>query len=87
MTTVITIVSIVWIISEIALARIKHSHTSSHRLDRSSLKLLWATIIIATVIGNVIVFSGVGTISIGGYPVIICGLALIYCRCINNKRT
>ena len=76
-TIVIAIVSIAWIVSEIVLARIKHSDTSSPKLDKSSLRLLWTTIITAIVFGNVLTFSRIGTISTGSYIMIISGLVLI----------
>ncbi len=77
MRTVITIVSVAWIVSEIVLARIKHSDMSSQKLDKSSLRLLWITIITAIVFGNVLSISRIGAISTGSYIMKISGLILI----------
>jgi len=62
-------ISLVWIISEVVLARVKHSKTEdSKELDKSSLRFLWITIIICIFIG---VFLGVWRIGwrIGYIPV------------------
>jgi len=62
-------ISLVWIISEIILARVKHSKTEDSKgLDKSSLRFLWITIIICVFIG---VFLGVWRIGwrIGYIPV------------------
>jgi protein-S-isoprenylcysteine O-methyltransferase Ste14 len=63
------LISLVWIISEVVLARVKHSKTKdSSGLDKSSLRFLWITIIIFVFIG---VFLGVWRIGwrIGYIPV------------------
>lgn len=44
---VFDIVVIVWIVSEIALARLKHSGTTTSRRDKSSLRLLWLAIVLS----------------------------------------
>ncbi len=63
------LISLVWIISEVILARVKHSKTEDSKgLDKSSLRFLWITIIICVFIG---VFLGVWRIGwkIGYIPV------------------
>ncbi len=66
---ILIFISLVWLLSEIGLARIKHSRTKdSKELDKSSLRFLWITIIICVFIG---VFLGVWRIGwrIGYIPV------------------
>jgi protein-S-isoprenylcysteine O-methyltransferase Ste14 len=75
--TVIFIVSLVWIISEIVLARLKHSDTAGTKQDKFSLRILWATIILGIVIGNLLAIYRVGTIPTGSYYIAISGLVLI----------
>jgi protein-S-isoprenylcysteine O-methyltransferase Ste14 len=63
------LISLVWIISEVILVRVKHSKaTDSKGLDKSSLRFLWTTIIICIFIG---VFLGIWRIGwkIGYIPV------------------
>jgi len=63
------LISLIWTISEVILARVKHSKTrDSNGLDKSSLRFLWTTIIICIFIG---VFLGVWRIGwrIGYIPV------------------
>ncbi len=63
------LISLVWIISEVILARVKHSKTKDSKgLDKSSLRFLWTTIIICILIG---VFLGVWRVGwrIGYIPV------------------
>lgn len=63
------LISLVWLLSEVGLARVKHSKTQdSKELDKSSLRFLWMTIIICIFIG---VFLGVWRIGwrIGYIPV------------------
>jgi len=74
---VIIIVSLIWIISEIALARLKHSDTAGAKQDRSSLRILWSTIILGIVIGNLLAIYRVGTIPAVSYYAAISGLVLI----------
>jgi protein-S-isoprenylcysteine O-methyltransferase Ste14 len=75
--TVILIVSLVWIISEIVLARLKHSDTAGTKQDKSSLRILWSTIILGIVIGVLLATYRVGTIPTGAYLIVISGLVLI----------
>jgi len=74
---VIIIVSLFWIISEIVLARLKHSDAAGTKQDKSSLRILWSTIILGIVIGNLLAIYRVGTIPAGGYYAAISGLVLI----------
>lgn len=66
---ILIFISLVWLLSEIGLARIKHSRTKDSKgLDKSSVRFLWITIIICVFIG---VFLGVWRIGwrIGYIPV------------------
>lgn len=74
---VIIIVSLFWIISEIALARLKHSDTAGTKQDKSSLRILWSTIILAITSGYLLALFRVGTIPAGSYYAAISGLVLI----------
>jgi len=74
---IVIIVSLVWIISEIVLARLKHSGSTSSKLDKSSLRLLWSTIVLGIVAGNVLAIYRVGTIHTGAVYIAFSGLALI----------
>ena len=74
---IISIVSLAWIISEIVLARLKHSGSTNTKLDKSSLRLLWTTIILCIVFGNLLSIYRMGAISTGSYYVSISGLVLI----------
>ena len=74
---VIIIVSLFWIISEIVLARLKHSDTAGTKQDKSSLRILWSTIILAITAGYLLALSRVGTIPAVSYYAAISGLVLI----------
>ena len=64
---IISIVSLAWIISEIVLARLKHSGSTNTKLDKSSLRLLCTTIILCIVFGNLLSIYRMGAISTGSY--------------------
>ena len=71
-------ISLVWIISEVILARVKHSKTEdSKELDKSSLRFLWTTIIICIFIGVFLGLSGIGFISAKSYLISKVGLLFI----------
>ncbi len=81
--TLLAVVSLGWIISEIALARLKHSDSAKSALDKSSIRILWITIVLATTLGVYLGLSGIGFIPTGsaiiawlGFLLIIAGLAL-----------
>ena len=71
------IVSVIWIVSEIILARMKHSGTSDSAPDKHSLRILWITIAICVNLGIILGFSHVGTIRTGNASISITGLAFI----------
>ncbi len=75
--TIILIVSFVWIISEIVLARLKRSDTAGKKQDKSSLRILWSTIILAITSGYLLALFRVGTILAVSYYAAIAGLVLI----------
>ena len=68
----------VWIVSEIVLARIKHSKkTDSESKDKSSLRFLWITIITSIFIGVFSGVKGIGFIGEKSYLISLSGLILI----------
>ncbi len=75
--TIISIVSLVWLVSEIVLARVKHSEATKPKLDKSSLRLLWITILLCVSVGVLLGVRGVGFISTGSYFISLSGLFLI----------
>jgi protein-S-isoprenylcysteine O-methyltransferase Ste14 len=86
------LISLVWIISEIILARVKHSKAAdSKELDKSSLRFLWLTIIASIVIGVFFGLSGIGFIpvkilSLTGLVLIVLGLILRWTAILTLKR-
>jgi protein-S-isoprenylcysteine O-methyltransferase Ste14 len=73
-----TLISLVWCLSEIALGRLRHSTgSSSGKVDRSSLRLLWATIIPAVSVGCYLGARGTGYVAAGAAAVSMCGLVFI----------
>lgn len=74
---VIFIVSLIWIISEIALARFKHSGSTGTKQDKSSLRLLWTTIILSIGCGYLLARFRIGLVSSTGFYLVISGLVLI----------
>ena len=75
--TAIIAISLVWIVSEIVLARFKRSGSATTGQDKSSLRILWSTIILGIVIGNLLAIYRAGTVSTGSYYFAISGLVLI----------
>jgi protein-S-isoprenylcysteine O-methyltransferase Ste14 len=71
------IISIIWVASEIVLARMKHSSTSDSAPDKHSLRILWITIAICVNLGILLGFSHIGTIRTGNASITITGLAFI----------
>ena len=76
-------ISIVWLGSEIILARVKHSGQTSSGHDKSSLRVLWTVITISIFTGVCLAGSGVGFIAAGarinrmfGTLLIVAGLAV-----------
>lgn len=74
---IIIVVSLAWMISEIVLARFKHSESASSGQDKSSLRFLWTSIIVSIACGILLSISRVGAMSTGRYYVAVSGLVLI----------
>lgn len=71
-------ISALWLISEVVLAIAKRSHAEDTAgLDKQSLKILWATIIISILVGVTFGVKGIGFMNLGGYWVVLLGLFLI----------
>jgi protein-S-isoprenylcysteine O-methyltransferase Ste14 len=85
-------ISLIWILSEIILARAKLSRAAdSKELDKSSLRFLWMTIIVSIVIGVFLGLSGIGFIpvkflSMIGLILIVLGLILRWTAIFTLKR-
>jgi protein-S-isoprenylcysteine O-methyltransferase Ste14 len=76
---IIITVSIFWVASEIILTRIKRSHSTDMRFDKSSLVILWITISIAVTLGIILSFQHIGYFGEGSRIYPIAGLILIIC--------
>jgi len=86
-------ISVIWLGSEIVLARVTHSKQAGNSLDRSSLRLLWTVIVVSIVLANFVTVLRVGSFGNGStvYPVIgivliVCGLALRWVAILSLKR-
>jgi len=75
--TIVQIVSAFWIVSEILLARLKHSGTASAGLDRFSLRILWTTIILSVSGGVTLGVQGTGYVRAADSVAPWIGLSLI----------
>jgi protein-S-isoprenylcysteine O-methyltransferase Ste14 len=58
------IISFLWLISEISLAFLKRSSSSGKDLDRSSLRILWITILVSITVGVYLAMLGIGRFNI-----------------------
>ena len=76
---ILIIVSILWIGSEITLARTKRSQSTDMRFDKYSLRILWITITIAVNFGILLSFQRIGYFGNGSRIFPIAGLILIVC--------
>jgi protein-S-isoprenylcysteine O-methyltransferase Ste14 len=76
---IINTVSVIWVASEIILARMKHSQPTDIRFDKSSLRVLWITISIAVTSGVILSFQRIGYFGNGSRVFPIAGLILIVC--------
>jgi protein-S-isoprenylcysteine O-methyltransferase Ste14 len=74
---IMTAVSILWVGSEIILARTKHSQSTDMRFDKSSLRILWITIAIGVNLGILLSFQQIGYFGNGSRIFPIAGLILI----------
>ena len=71
------IVSIIWVASEILLARTKISNKQASKKDKFSLRIIWITIFLSIFIGFLFRYTGLGFIHIGANKIHYLGLALI----------
>jgi protein-S-isoprenylcysteine O-methyltransferase Ste14 len=76
---IVIIVSILWVGSEIILARTKRSQSTDLRFDKSSLRVLWVTIAIGVNLGILLSFQRIGYFGNGSRIFPIAGLILIVC--------
>jgi len=74
---VVIIVSLVWFLSEVFLARLKRSADADTKVDKSSLRILWAVIILSIVSGVFLGAQHTGHFGGGSVLVPLTGLALI----------
>ena len=70
-------ISVVWVGSEIILARLKHSGRSSSRHDKSSLRVLWTVITISIFAGACLAGSAIGFVATGARIIRMVGTVLI----------
>jgi protein-S-isoprenylcysteine O-methyltransferase Ste14 len=78
----LTVVSFIWIISEVVLARIRRSSSKEAKsLDRLSLRYIWIAIFVSVIAGVVVAMTGFGFISyapslmrLSGIVIIVIGL-------------
>ena len=90
---IIMTVSLLWLGSEIVLARVKRSLPTDERFDRSSLRVLWITIVTSVTMGVMLGFQRVGYFGGGsrifpivGIILIICGLLIRWIAIFSLKR-
>ena len=76
---ILIIISFIWLCSEVVLARVKHSKkdSSSQQLDRSSLRLLWITIIFSVSIGVFLAMQNISFFKIRSSFIPVLGIVLI----------
>lgn len=90
---VLIALSVVWLGSEIVLARVKRSKQTDKSPDRSSLRLLWIVIVVSIICGNIAVGLGVGgfggrstVLPTIGITLIVCGLVIRWVAILSLKR-
>jgi protein-S-isoprenylcysteine O-methyltransferase Ste14 len=72
-------VGLIWLVSEIVLARVTLSKSDKAKgLDRSSLRLLWLLIGVSLAAGIYLGSRGIGYIPTGSLAISVCGLILIF---------
>ena len=79
LTFLLIIVSIFWVGSEIILARTKRSQSGDMGFDKSSLRILWLTILVTVNLGIIIGFQRIGYFGNGSPIFPIAGLIFIVC--------
>ncbi len=77
--TVIIVVSVLWLGSEIILTRIKHSQPVDAQFDKFSIRTLWITIFVCVNLGVLIGLRRIGHIAPGSAILPIAGITLIVC--------
>lgn len=90
---IIIVVSVFWLGSEIALARMRHSQQDDIQFDRSSLRVLWITIFASVNIGVLVGLQHVGYFGNGlrifpliGLMLVLCGLIIRWVAILTLKR-
>ncbi len=74
----VILVCLVWIVSEIILARVRHSEQiDSKERDKSSLRFLWMAILTSVTLGILVGLSGIGFTPVKGRLASVSGLVLI----------
>ena len=76
---IMMLVSVLWLGSEIILARVRRSLPTDVRSDGSSLRILWITILSSVTIGVLLGFQRVGYFGGGSRMFPIAGIILIVC--------
>jgi protein-S-isoprenylcysteine O-methyltransferase Ste14 len=76
---IMMIISVLWLGSEIILARTKRSQPADVRVDRSSLRILWMVIALSVTIGVIAGDLQVGRFGGGKWIFRVAGIALIVC--------
>jgi protein-S-isoprenylcysteine O-methyltransferase Ste14 len=76
---IIMVLSVIWLGSEIVLARVKRAADGGRDLDRSSLRILWIAIAVSITGGIMVGMQPIGHISGDPVPVRIAGMLLILC--------
>ncbi len=88
-------ISSVWMISEIALARLKRSTAGDNTVDKSSLRILWRTIGLSLILGIALSGLPVGrvmadqypnAIAISGHVLILIGLAVRWIAIVSLRK-
>jgi len=75
---IVLLVCLIWLVSEVVLARVKHSKkTESAGQDKSSLRILWMTILISVPGGILAGVTGIGSMAVRGHLLSLAGLLLI----------
>ncbi len=92
-TPIILIVCVLWLFSELFVVFMKRSGGGDRKLDRSSFRVLWLTILASVTGGVVLSFQPAGRISgdpmalpIAGIALILCGLILRWIAIISLKQ-
>jgi protein-S-isoprenylcysteine O-methyltransferase Ste14 len=73
----VQIISFAWVVSEILLTRIKRSGPTRAQFDKSSLVIIWATVVVVVPLGVFLGIRGIGFISFGSNVVPWIGLFLM----------